>query len=131
MPRGHLRGVPRIARHAAGGRRCVMSALTPGDAVEAYAALLIAAPVPTKIATAAALGGAGDLIAHKFRGDLVGNAGPPRLARVLMLQTGLVESPGFFGHPGSPHVFADGNEFHFWCDNTLAGVIQLGHWVPL
>ena len=64
MPRGHLCGVPRIARHAAGGRRCVISALTPGDAVEAYAALLIAAPVPTKIATAAALGGAGDLIAQ-------------------------------------------------------------------
>ena len=73
----------------------------------------------------------GDLIAHKFRGDLVGNAGPPRLARVLMLQTSLVGSPGCLSHLGSSHVFADGNEFHFGCNDTLAGVPQLGHWVPL
>ena len=60
-----------------------------------------------------------------------GMLAPPRLARVLMLQTSLVGSPVCLSHLGSSHVFADGNEFHFGCNDTLAGLPQLGHWVPL
>ena len=63
---------------------------------------------------------AGDLVAHEFRGDVVGQAGAPRLAVIARFETG-----GFIAQHGAAEVLALGHIFHLRRDDAAAGIVHL------
>src|SRR5690606_36352241 len=56
---------------------------------------------------------AGDFAADEFRGDEIGDGGAEGFALS-------------YAYSFSPHVFADGDEFHLRRDDAAAGVLELG-----
>ena len=72
---------------------------------------------------------AGDFVADKFWGDVFGDSGAPGLAWVL-LEEGIAGAVFIFdGFEGglAAEIFADGDVLHFWGDDSLAGIPELGY----